>query len=46
MASHSRFVEISVEEIDQIKDSAIPQNTKLATKYGIKLFKGKECFCN
>ena len=40
MASHSRFIEIYFEQIDQIKDSAIPQNTKLATQYQIKLFKG------
>jgi hypothetical protein len=46
MASHSHFVETSVEEIEQIKDSVIRQNTKLATRYGIKLFKDKECFCN
>ena len=37
MAAQTRFAEISFEEI---KDKAIPQNTKHATKYGVKLFKG------
>ena len=40
MAAQTRFAEITFEEIEKIKDSAIPQNTKHATKYGVKLFKG------
>ena len=41
MATQTRFAEISFEEIEEIKDKAIPQNTKHATKYGVKLFKGR-----
>ena len=40
MASQSRFAQISFEEIEQMKENAVPQNTKHATKYGVKLFKG------
>jgi hypothetical protein len=40
MASQSRFAQISFEEIEQMKENAVPQNTKQATKYGVKLFKG------
>ena len=41
MATQTRFAEISfeeIEEIEEIKDKAIPQNTKHATKYGVKLW--------
>ena len=41
MATQTRFAEISFEEIEEIKDKAIPQNTKHDTKYGVKLFKGE-----
>jgi hypothetical protein len=34
----------SFDEIEQIKENAIPQNTKMATKFGVKLFKGKKPF--
>ena len=40
MASQSRFAQISFEEIEQMKENAVPQNTKRATKYWVKLFKG------
>jgi hypothetical protein len=43
MASQSRFVVTSFDEIEQIKENAIPQNTKMATKFGVKL-KGKKLF--
>jgi hypothetical protein len=36
MASQSRFVVTSFDEIEQIKENAIPQNTKMATKFGVK----------
>jgi hypothetical protein len=39
MASQSRFVVTSFDEIEQIKENAIPQNTKMATKFGVKLLK-------
>ena len=37
----SRFVNVSEEEINLMKENAIPRNTKHATKFGITLFKGK-----
>ena len=37
----SRFVHVSEEEINLMKENAIPRNTKHATKFGIALFKGK-----
>ena len=37
----SRFVDVSDEEINLMKENAIPKNTKHATKFGITLFKGK-----
>lgn len=38
---NSRFAQVSVAEILQIQDEAVPENTKEATKYGLKVFKGK-----
>ena len=35
------FTHVSEAEILQIQDEAVPQNTKKATKYGLKVFKGK-----
>ena len=37
----SRFVKVSVEEINLMKENAIPRNTKHASKFGMTLFKGK-----
>ena len=37
----SRFVDVSDEEINLVKENAIPKNTKHAAKFGITLFKGK-----
>ena len=39
----SRFVDVSGEEINLMKENAIPRNTKHATKFGMTraLFKGK-----
>ena len=37
----SRFVDVSDEEINILKENAIPKNTKDATKFGVTLFKGK-----
>ena len=37
----SRFVNVSEEEINLMKENAIPRNTKHATKFGMTLFKGK-----
>ena len=37
----ARFVDVSESEIDQFKENAVPQKTKDATKFGVKLFKGR-----
>ena len=37
----SHFVNVSEEEINLMKENAIPRNTKHATKFGMTLFKGK-----
>ena len=37
----SRFVDASEEEINVMKENAIPRNTKQATKLGMTPFKGK-----
>ena len=34
----SRFVNVSEEEINLMKENAIPRNTKHATKFGMTLF--------
>ena len=43
MAAASRFVEISEEFLDNLLDNSIPQKTKRATRYGMKIFNGKFC---
>jgi len=37
----SRFVDVPDEEINLMKESAIPRNTKHATNFGMTLFKSK-----
>ena len=37
----SQFVNVSEEEINLMKENAIPRNTKHTTKFGMTLFKGK-----
>ena len=37
----SRFANVCEEEINLMKENAIPRNTKHATKLGMTLFKGK-----
>ena len=37
----SRFVNVSEDEINLMKENAIPTNTKQATKFGVTHFKGK-----
>ena len=37
----SRFVNVSEEEINLMKENAIPRNTKHTTKFAMTLFKGK-----
>ena len=36
----SRFPSVTSEEIIQINDEAVPENTKKATKFGLAVFKG------
>ena len=36
----ARSVDVSASEIDQFKENTVPQKTKEATKFGVKLFKG------
>ena len=36
----SRFASVTSEEITQINDEAVPENTKKATKFGFAVFKG------
>ena len=36
----SRFATVASEEITQINDKAVPENTKKATKFGLAVFKG------
>ena len=37
----SRFVNVSEEEVNLMKENAIPKNTTHATKFRMTLFKGK-----
>ena len=41
MAASSRFAQISYEEINGMKENAVPISTKTATKYVLKLFKSR-----
>ena len=36
----SRFASVTSEEITQINDEAVPENTKKAAKFGLAVFKG------
>ena len=40
MDEKSRFGELSTEEIQEIMVKALPETTKKATKFGMKLFNG------
>ena len=39
--SRGRFANVSDEEIAELNISAVPKSTQYATKYGVKIFKGK-----
>ena len=42
MASvNSRFASVSESKILKIQEDAVPENTKKATKFGMKIFRGK-----
>ena len=38
---NSRFASVSESEILKIQDDAVPENTKKATEFGLKAFRGK-----
>ena len=37
----ARIVDVLKSEIDQVKENAVPQKTKYAKKFGVKLLKGR-----
>jgi len=41
----SQFVQVSDEEISEMKINAVPKSMQNATEYGVKLLKGKPAFC-
>ena len=41
MAASSQFANVSDEEIAELNISAVPKATQYATKYGVKICKGK-----
>ena len=38
---NSRFASVSESEILKIQEDPVPENTKKATKFGMKVFRGK-----
>ena len=40
MYPKSRFCELTTDEIQEIMDKAVPETTKKATKFGMRLFNG------
>jgi len=38
---NSRFASFSESEILKIQENAVPENTKRATKFGMKVFRGR-----
>ena len=46
MAASSRFANVSHEEIWELNFSADPKSTQYATKYDVKIFKGKTASLN
>ena len=38
---NSRFASVSESEILKIQENAVPENKKKATKFGMKVFRGK-----
>lgn len=41
----SRFAQVSDQDISEMKINAVPKSTQNATKYGVKISKGKPAFC-
>jgi len=42
MANTGRFQELSPTKLQEILDNAVPEKTKKATKFGMKIFKGEQ----
>ena len=42
MASLSRISDVLEEELNALIQKAVPEKSKIAAKYGIKIFKGKK----
>ena len=42
MGSLSRFSDVSEEELNALIQKVVPEKTKIATKYDIKILKGKK----
>ena len=40
MSQKSRFCELSTDEVQEIMDRAVPETTKKAAKFGMRLFNG------
>ena len=42
MATSSRFCEVSQEDLELLLENSVPEKTRQATKYGMKIFNGKK----
>ena len=41
MAMSSRFTEVSQEDLELLLENSVPEKTRQATKYGVKICNGK-----
>ena len=41
MATSLRFTEVSQEDLELLLENSVPEKTKQATEYGMKIFNGK-----
>ena len=46
MAASSRLANVSDDETAELNISVVPKSTQYATKYGVKIFKGKTASLN
>ena len=42
MATSSRFCEVSHEDLELLLENSVPEKTRQARKYGMKILKGKK----
>ena len=42
MATSLRFTEVSQEDLELLLENSVPEKTKRATKYGMKIFNGNK----